>query len=172
MLTNYSFDAELDCWADREEKNAARQGWRLLGVREAASAHREQLRDRGWDRLAVLGADIAELEDSTDAEDKKLESTRQELLQLVTAAIDWGRSDSAIATRATVTRRAVHELRDTAAEASRSRACPGLPLSAPDTGSSSHPEPRRVRASGRSQHLSGAGEVAGRSARLRPALPH
>jgi hypothetical protein len=114
-ITSTSTDAELDRWADREEENAARQGWRLLGAREAASAHREQLRDRGWDRLAVLGADIAELEASTDAEDKKLESTRQELLQLVTAAIDWGRSDSAIATRARVTRRSVYELRDTAA---------------------------------------------------------
>ncbi|MEU1407535.1 hypothetical protein ABZ471_35235 [Streptomyces sp. NPDC005728] len=148
-ITSTSTDAELDRWADLEEKNAARQGWRLLGAREAAAAHREQLRDRGWDRLAVVGADIAELENSTDAVDKNLETTRQERLHLVTAAIGWGRSDSEIATRARVPRRAVYELRDTVAAARRSRACPGLPLTAPDTGSSSHLKPRLVRGFGR-----------------------
>jgi hypothetical protein len=114
-ITSTSTDAELDRWADSEEENAARQGWRLLGVREAAAAHRDHLRDRDWERLAVLGADIAELEHSTDSVDKELESTRQERQQLVTDAIGWGRSDSEIAIRARVPRRTVYELRDTVA---------------------------------------------------------
>ncbi|MFR0367554.1 hypothetical protein [Streptomyces sp. MCC20] len=116
-ITATSTDADLDRWADREEEDAARQGWRLLGAREAAADHRDHLRDRGWDRLAVLGADIAELEnsDSTDTVDKELESTRQERRQLVTAAIGWGRTDSEIAIRARLPRLTVNELRDTVA---------------------------------------------------------
>ncbi|MDW8478364.1 hypothetical protein R3L02_42205 [Streptomyces scabiei] len=114
-ITSTSTDAELDRWADREEESAARQGWRLLGAREAASAHRDHLRARGWDRLAILGADIAELEnsDSVDTVQKELESTRQERRQLVSAAIGWGRTDSEIAIRARVPRLTVNELRDT-----------------------------------------------------------
>ncbi|MEV0740786.1 hypothetical protein AB0I51_33750 [Streptomyces sp. NPDC050549] len=51
--------------------------------------------------------------------DKNLETTRQKRLRLVTAAIGWGRSDSEIATRARVPRRAAYELRDTVAAARR-----------------------------------------------------
>ncbi|MFC8660748.1 hypothetical protein [Streptomyces sp. NPDC057199] len=87
------------------------EGWNLLGVLEAVRAHREQLRVREWDRLAVLGADIAWMEDSTEPVDKALEPPRAERLQLVSAAIGWGCSDREIAVRARVTGRVVGELR-------------------------------------------------------------
>ncbi len=111
-ITSTSTDAELSAWADREEENAARQGWRLLGAEEAASTHREQLRTREWDRLAVLGADIAWMEESADAVDTELEPMRAERRQLVAAAISWGRSDGEIVIRARVPRRVVCELRN------------------------------------------------------------
>jgi hypothetical protein len=86
-ITSTTPDDELARWVDREETSAARQGWRLLGALEAASTHREQLREREWDRLAVLGADIAWMENSADTADKELEPSRAERRQLVTAAI-------------------------------------------------------------------------------------
>jgi len=46
-----------------------------------------------------------------DTLDKELEPTQAERRQLVTAAIGWGRSDSEIAVRARLPRRAVHKLR-------------------------------------------------------------
>ncbi|WP_328843018.1 hypothetical protein [Streptomyces sp. NBC_00258] len=109
-ITSTSTDTELDIWADREEENAARQGWNLLGVRDTAATYREQLRTREWDRLAVLGADIAWMEESADTVDEELEGTQAERRQLVTAAIRWGRCDSEIAIRARLPRRAVREL--------------------------------------------------------------
>lgn len=104
-ITSTTTDAALDAWADREEGCAARQGWRLLGAQEAAYNHRAQLRAQDWDRLAVVGADSESLE-------TKLEPVRAERLKLVTEAIGWGHGDSEIATRARVTRQAVHKIRE------------------------------------------------------------
>jgi hypothetical protein len=103
-ITSSTTDTDVDAWADREDERAARQGWRLLGAQEAAHSHRAQLRARDWDRLAVVGADVARLED-------ELEPKRAERLRLVTEAIGWDRSDSEIATRARVSRQAVHKIR-------------------------------------------------------------
>jgi hypothetical protein len=114
-LTSASTDTEVEAWADREEENAARQGWRLLHVHEAGRAYRAQLRARDWDRLAVVGADVASMEEAdTPYAEEDLEPVRAERLALASAAIGWGRSDSEVALRARMSRQAVRQLRDDA----------------------------------------------------------
>jgi hypothetical protein len=112
-ITSTSTDTQLDAWAELEEENAARHGWRLLHTQEAAYAYRAQLRDRDWDLLAVVGADIAGMEDAdVPCPKKQLEPKRAERTKLVAAAISWGRTDSEVAIRARVPRRAVRQLRE------------------------------------------------------------
>lgn len=117
-LTSTSTDTEVEAWADREEENAARQGWRLLHVHEAGREYRAQLRARDWDRLAVVGADVASMEeaDTTYAEED-LEPVCAERLTLATAVIGWGRSDSEVALRARLSRQAVRQIRDSVSDA-------------------------------------------------------
>lgn len=104
-ITSTSTDAELDAWVEREEVRAARVNMRLLGAQESAYNHRAQLREQDWDRLAVVGAEVARLE-------RELAEARGDRLELVTKAIGWGRSDSGIAERARMTRQAVHKIRN------------------------------------------------------------
>jgi hypothetical protein len=104
-IASASTDAELDSWADREEARAARANVRLLGVQEAAYSHRAQLREQDWDRLAVVGAEVARIE-------RELAKVRSDRLELVTKAIGWGRSDSDIAERARMSRQAVYKIRN------------------------------------------------------------
>jgi len=104
-ITSASTDAELDAWAEREEVRAARVNVRLLGAQEAVFGYRGQLREQDWDRLAVVGAEVARLE-------RELAEARGDRLELVTKAIGWGRSDSGIAERARMTRQAVHKIRN------------------------------------------------------------
>ncbi|GGN41065.1 hypothetical protein [Streptomyces fuscichromogenes] len=112
-ITSTSTDTQVDAWVENEEENAARHGWRLLNVQEAAYQYREQLRSRDWDRLAVVGADIAALEEDTVPHaEKQLETRCAERTQLVAAAISWGCSDSEVAIRARVPRLAVRQLRE------------------------------------------------------------
>lgn len=103
-ITSATTDAALEEWAEREETRAARDGVRLLGAREAARAHRAHLRAQEWDRLAVVGADIA-------AREEELDPIRAERLELVRAAIARGHGDADIATRARMSRQAVHKIR-------------------------------------------------------------
>jgi hypothetical protein len=98
-ITSETADIALDTWIEREELRAAQQGVRLLGTREAAYSHRARLREKDWDRLAVVGAECA-----------RLAQYKAERLQLVTRAISWGYADSDIAGRARVSRQAVHKL--------------------------------------------------------------
>ncbi|MGW7260722.1 hypothetical protein [Streptomyces sp. NPDC054834] len=114
-ITSTTTDAELATWVAHEEDRAARQGWRLLGTQAAAAGHREYLRVLEWDRLAVVGADIAWLEDEADLVDAELEAKHAERMRLVTAAIGWGRSDSEIAIRARMPRHMVLTLRENSA---------------------------------------------------------
>ncbi|MFJ2406676.1 hypothetical protein ACIOUE_35855 [Streptomyces xanthochromogenes] len=100
-ITSETNDAALESWIEREELRAGKQGVRLFGTKEAAYSHRTQLREQDWDRLAVVGAEVARLE-------KYLAERRQ----LVTRAIDWGHADSDIAGRARMSRQAVNKLRD------------------------------------------------------------
>ncbi|MFJ3310270.1 hypothetical protein ACIPSA_46220 [Streptomyces sp. NPDC086549] len=111
-ITSTATDAELARWVDREEASAARQGWRLLGTQNAAASHRQRLREQEWDRLAVVGADIAWLEDEPALAGDALEPKQAERLALVTAAIGWGRGDGEIAVRARMPRRTVLMLRE------------------------------------------------------------
>jgi hypothetical protein len=110
-ITSTTTDAELARWADREEDSAARQGWRLLGTQNAVTSHRQRLREQEWDRLAVVGADIAWLEDEPSLAGDALEPKQAERLTLATAAIGWGRGDGEIAVRARMPRRTVLTLR-------------------------------------------------------------
>ncbi|MFB7983817.1 hypothetical protein [Streptomyces vinaceus] len=103
-ITSTSADADLDAWAEREELRAAREGLRLLGAQGAARSHRASLREKDWDRLAVVGAEVARIEE-------ELDQARAARLELVTRAIDWGQADAAIGTRARMTRQAVHKIR-------------------------------------------------------------
>ncbi|MEV5348932.1 hypothetical protein [Streptomyces achromogenes] len=105
-ISSESTDAELDAWIEQEETRAAEQGLRLLGTAEAAYSHRARLRERDWDRLAVVGAECA-----------RLEAYLAERRQLITRAITWGYGDSDIAGRARVSRQAVYKLREKTAEA-------------------------------------------------------
>lgn len=116
-ITSTSTDSAVEAWADREEGDAARQGWRLLHVQEAGYQYREQVRARDWDRLAVVGADVAWMEDETDHVQDELDSKRAERLALVTATIRWGRTDNEIAVRARLTRRAVFKIRESVSDA-------------------------------------------------------
>ncbi|MFD8621680.1 hypothetical protein [Streptomyces sp. NPDC059513] len=100
-ITSETSDADLDTWIEREELTASQQGLRLFGTGEAAYSHRARLREQDWDRLAVVGAEVARLE-------KYLAERRQ----LVGRAIDWGHSDSDIAGRARMSRQAVNKLRE------------------------------------------------------------
>lgn len=104
-ITASTTDAELDAWADNEVRNAADRGLRLLGARDTAAEHRTQVRAQDWDRLAVVGADVAEAE-------SRLEPMRAERQTLVADAIRWGRSDSEIAARARISRQAVNKVRE------------------------------------------------------------
>lgn len=100
-ITSETTDAALNTWIEREDLRAAQQGVRLYGTKDAAYRHRGRLRDQDWDRLAVVGAECARLE-------KYLTERRQ----LVNRAIDWGRTDSDIASRARQSRQSVHKMRD------------------------------------------------------------
>lgn len=99
-ITSASTDAELDTWAEREESSAAESGLRLIGARDAIAGHRTALREQEWDRLAVVGAEIAGLQE-----------LMAERLQLTKRAIDWGRTDTEIGVRARMTRQAVNKIR-------------------------------------------------------------
>jgi hypothetical protein len=141
-LTSASTDTQVEAWTDREAENAVCQGWRLLHVQEAAHDYRDQQRARDWDRLAVVGADVAGLEETdVPCTQEELEPRRAERTKLVAAAIGWGRSDNEIAVRARTSRRTVLTLRESSTGATigskQKQACPGLSLPAPDTGSSS-----------------------------------
>lgn len=117
-ITSASTDADLDTWADREDAHAARQGWRLLNTQEAAHEYRTQLRARDWDRLAVVSADLAALEETDDpGTQEELEPRRTERTKLVAAAIGWGHSDREVAIRARIPRRTVFEVRESASSA-------------------------------------------------------
>ncbi|MFF0430368.1 hypothetical protein ACFYUJ_39150 [Streptomyces sp. NPDC004520] len=100
-ITSETDDAALETWIQREELRAAQQGVRLLGTKEAAHSHRARLREQDWDRLAVVGAEVARLEE--------LEAERR---KLVDRMIAWGHSDSDIAGRARITRQAVNKRRE------------------------------------------------------------
>lgn len=100
-ITSETTDAALNAWIEREELHAGQQGVRLFGTADAAHSHRARLREQDWDRLAVVGAEVARLE-------KYLAERRQ----LVNRAIDWGHSDSDIAGRARISRQAVHKMRE------------------------------------------------------------
>ncbi len=103
-IASTTTDDELTRWAEREELRAGEEGLRLLGALEAASGHRSRLREQDWDRLAVVGADVARLE-------RELGEARTARLELVNRAIGWGRADAAIAERARMTRQAVYKIR-------------------------------------------------------------
>ncbi|MFI6158248.1 hypothetical protein ACIBCA_36805 [Kitasatospora sp. NPDC051170] len=103
-IASTTTDDELAGWAEREELRAGQAGLRLLGTLEAAGAHRSRLREQDWDRLAVVGADVARLE-------RELGEARTARLELVNGAIGWGRADAAIAERARMTRQAVYKIR-------------------------------------------------------------
>ena len=103
-ITSATSDTELNTWIDREENRAAEHGLRLVGTEEAALAYRAQLRERDWDRLAVVGAEVARLE-------RELTEARGQRRALVTSAISWSRSDEGIAERARMSRQAVHKIR-------------------------------------------------------------
>ncbi|MFE5730231.1 hypothetical protein ACFQ7A_04865 [Streptomyces sp. NPDC056528] len=100
-ITSETTDAALDTWIKREELRAGQQGVRLFGTKEAAYSHRARLREQDWDRLAVVGAEVARLE-GLEAERRKL----------VDRMIAWGHSDSDIAGRARITRQAVNKRRE------------------------------------------------------------
>jgi hypothetical protein len=104
-ITSASTDADLEAWAEREEVRAARANLRLLGALEAAQSYRAQLREQDWDRLAVVGAEVARLE-------RELAEARADRLDLITKAIGWGRGDSGIAERARMSRQAVSKIRN------------------------------------------------------------
>ncbi|MEU5163384.1 hypothetical protein AB0G74_27760 [Streptomyces sp. NPDC020875] len=103
-ITSQSTDAELDAWAAQEDDRAARKGLRLIGAQRAAYGHRTHLREQEWDRLAVVGSEVARLE-------AELSVLRSERLGLVRNAIERGRSDSDIGVRARMSRQAVHKIR-------------------------------------------------------------
>ncbi|MCQ8194629.1 hypothetical protein [Streptomyces rugosispiralis] len=100
-ITSETADTVLDAWIEYEEWRAAQQGARLFGTRDAVYSHRDRLREQDWDRLAVVGAECA-----------RLEQYLAERRQLVARAIDWGHGDSDIAGRARISRQAVHKMRD------------------------------------------------------------
>ncbi|MFD9714442.1 hypothetical protein ACFWBR_41475 [Streptomyces sp. NPDC060006] len=100
-ITSETTDAALNTWIEREEMRAGNQGVRLFGTKEAAYSHRAQLREQDWDRLAVVGAEVA-----------RLEKYVAERRQLANRAIEWGHSDSDIAGRARMSRQAVNKLRE------------------------------------------------------------
>lgn len=99
-ITSETTDAALLGWVTAQEVLAAQQGVRLFGTEEAAFSHRAHLREQDWDRLAVVGAEVA-----------RLEKYREERTKLVSRAISWGYGDSDIAGRARMSRQAVHKAR-------------------------------------------------------------
>ncbi|WP_438297804.1 hypothetical protein [Streptomyces sp. HUAS TT7] len=99
-ITSETTDAELERWIDAEEHRAAQQGVRIFGTKDAAYELRAQLREQDWDRLAVVGAEVA-----------RLEKYREERTKLVARVTQWGYGDSDIAGRARMSRQAVHKLR-------------------------------------------------------------
>jgi hypothetical protein len=99
-ISSSSTDEELEAWATREETRAADAGVRLLGAVEAVYDHRGHLRRRDWDRLAVVGTELS-----------RLEALRAERSELVARAMRWGYGDSDIASRARMSRQAVHKAR-------------------------------------------------------------
>lgn len=104
-ITATTTDDELDTWAKRETRQAARElGVRLLGASDAAYAYRARLREQEWDRLAVFGAEVARLE-------RELATARATRLDSIRRAITWGRGDSAIADRAQMSKQAVNKIR-------------------------------------------------------------
>jgi len=86
-------------------------------VQQAAHEHRAHLRARDWARLAVVTADVAWMKDETDHVQEELERRRAEDLALVTATFRWGRTDSEIAIRGRLTRRAVFKIRESVSDA-------------------------------------------------------
>lgn len=102
-------DEALDAWVETCETEAALNGKRLIGTRDAGEAYRRQLRERDWDRLAVLGADVSALR-------RALEDKTTERQTLVTRVAGWISSDSTIADRARMSRQAVHAIRTGAGE--------------------------------------------------------
>lgn len=99
-----SSDAELDAWAAREIDRATQANVLLLGARDAAEAHRAKLRDEMWDRLAVVGADVARLE-------RELTEARSWRTDIVRTVLCWNDSDAAIGERGRMSRQAVHTIR-------------------------------------------------------------
>ncbi|MGW3491890.1 hypothetical protein [Streptomyces sp. NPDC001054] len=99
-ITSETTDAELERWIGAEEHRAAQQGVRILGAKDAAYELRAQLREQDWDRLAVVGAEVA-----------RLEKYREERTKLVGRVTQWGYGDSDVAGRARMSRQAVHKLR-------------------------------------------------------------
>lgn len=104
QLTDTMTDPQLEAWVERCKTEATRNGLRLIGARDAGEAHRQQLREKVWDALAVIGADIAELK-------RQLETKTAQRRRLVQRATDWNGSDSSIADRARMSRQAVHDIR-------------------------------------------------------------
>lgn len=100
-LSSSMTDEELEAWAADQVAAAAREGWRLLGPLRAARRQRNRLREQDWDRLAVVGARLA-----------GLEQLRAERQALVTKAIGWGLGDSEIGAQGRVSRQAVFQVRE------------------------------------------------------------
>ncbi|MFJ5122353.1 hypothetical protein [Kitasatospora sp. NPDC088548] len=111
--TSMTTDAGLGAWAERETTRAGSAGIHLFGALEAAHAHRTALREQDWNRLAVTGADIAEMK-AEAAADTGIERLEAEQAVLIGRAIAWGRSDSSIARRARTSEQTVTSLRGTA----------------------------------------------------------
>ncbi|MFD9685132.1 hypothetical protein ACFWXO_05150 [Kitasatospora sp. NPDC059088] len=112
-ITSMTTNAGLTSWAARETAHAGEAGVRLLDALEAAHAHRTALREQDWNRLAVTGADIAEMkaEAATGADVEGLEA---EQVELIGRAIACGHTDSSIARRARTSEQAVTRLRSKA----------------------------------------------------------
>ncbi|MEV4559102.1 hypothetical protein AB0K51_19220 [Kitasatospora sp. NPDC049285] len=113
-ITSMTTDAGLASWSERVTTRAGSAGINLLGALEAAHAHRTVLREQEWNRLAVTGADIAEMKAEAvhGADIKALEA---EQAVLIGRAISWGRTDSSIARRARTSEQTVTSLRSKAA---------------------------------------------------------
>ncbi|MFE7963474.1 hypothetical protein ACFU0X_10530 [Streptomyces cellulosae] len=103
-ITATTSDDELTTWAAKEEERAAREGFRLLDVREAAIRHRDGLRAQAWERGQAVRKLIETLQD-------QLRPLIAERASLINDAIGWGRGDSEIAAQVGVTRQAVHQAR-------------------------------------------------------------
>jgi hypothetical protein len=109
QLTATMPDDELDIWVARVEGAASAKGQRVLDARDAGMAYRKQLREGTWDRLAVVGADVADLK-------RQLDAKVAERQQLVLDVAGWNSSDTTIADRARMSRQAVHAIRTGAPE--------------------------------------------------------